>query len=691
MTNRKLLWLDLNSSYSHSSMALPALHAQLHGDAGWEWVSVPTTINEAPDGVLAKVVAESPSVIAATCWLFTHEQLIAILARCAAVMPDVTIILGGPEFLGDNEAFLRRNPFVKCVFRGEGEVCFPLWLERWDSPALWSEIPGCCWLDADGLYHDNGLAKTGDRADRTEDRFDTTGGRVDRTTGEHFDTMTGGRADRTTGDITFQDLELPERSRFFNWDKSFVQLETTRGCFNTCAFCVSGGEKPVRVLPMDQVRARVAEIHAHGIKDVRMLDRTFNYDNKRAIEMLDLFCEYHPDMHFHLEVHPALLTPELKAKLATLPAGLLHIEAGIQSLHADVLKKSGRKGSLEASLAGLEYLASLPNLVVHADLIAGLPLYTLDQIFSDVLRLAQIGAGEIQLESLKVLPGTRMRRQAAEMVLCFSPLPPYEVLATDDITPDGLRRAMQLSRMIDFYYNSDAWQKVFRRILVGDTPGVTGVAGMTGVTGVTGVADMVGVVSGSDVTSDTGNSGVAGMTGVTSVTGVVSGSDDTGITGDTGDTGVAGMTGGAGVEFMNRFLDHLIKLSVIDSPLSQERRGIILYEFCQQHYPQYLTIITMAWAEAGMSLKKSPAEKIFRVKRLARFIEDSHLVGRITFESGVSEIIDKDTQIDMSAKYRLYYMPLTDPTGIPTDPTGILYGFDADQHQPQPVLKCYLQ
>ena len=648
MTNRKLLWLDLNSSYSHSSMALPALHAQLHGDAGWEWVSVPTTINEAPDGVLAKVVAESPSVIAATCWLFTHEQLIAILARCAAVMPDVTIILGGPEFLGDNEAFLRRNSFVKCVFRGEGEVSFPLWLERWDSPALWSEVPGCCWLDADGLYHDNGLAKTGDRADVTEGRFDT------------------------TGDITFQDLELPERSRFFNWDKSFVQLETTRGCFNTCAFCVSGGEKPVRVLPMDQVRARVAEIHAHGIKDVRMLDRTFNYDNKRAIEMLDLFCEYHPDMHFHLEVHPALLTPELKAKLATLPAGLLHIEAGIQSLHADVLKKSGRKGSLEASLAGLEYLASLPNLVVHADLIAGLPLYTLDQIFSDVLRLAQIGAGEIQLESLKVLPGTRMRRQAAEMGLCFSPLPPYEVLATDDITPDGLRRAMQLSRMIDFYYNSDAWQKVFRRILVGDT---TGVAGVTGVSG---------GVSGSDVTV------VSGVTGVTGVSGM---------------TGVAGTTGGAGVEFMNRFLDHLIALSVIDSPLSQERRGIILYEFCQQHYPQYLTIITMAWAEAGMSLKKSPAEKIFRVKRLARFIEDSHLAGRITFESGVSEIIDKDTQIDMSAKYRLYYMPLTDATGKPTDitglptdttgkptdPTGILYGFDADQHQPQPVLKCYLQ
>lgn len=81
--------------------------------------------------------------------------------------------------------------------------------------------------------------------------------------------------------MNFAHLIPPEKSSFFNWSKPFVQLETTRGCFNTCAFCVSGGEKPVRTLPIETIRERLMEIHRHGIKNVRVLDRTFNYNNKR--------------------------------------------------------------------------------------------------------------------------------------------------------------------------------------------------------------------------------------------------------------------------------------------------------------------------------------------------------------------------------------------------------------------------
>ena len=37
----------------------------------------------------------------------------------------------------------------------------------------------------------------------------------------------------------------------------------------------------------------------------QVLDRTFNYNNKRAKELLNLFREYQ-DICFHLEIHPAL-------------------------------------------------------------------------------------------------------------------------------------------------------------------------------------------------------------------------------------------------------------------------------------------------------------------------------------------------------------------------------------------------
>lgn len=91
---------------------------------------------------------------------------------------------------------------------------------------------------------------------------------------------------------------IPEHSRFFDWTKPFVQLETTRGCFNTCAFCVSGAEKPVRVLSVERIRERLTVIRDHGIRDIRLLDRTFNGSSRRAISLLELFREFAPGMLF---------------------------------------------------------------------------------------------------------------------------------------------------------------------------------------------------------------------------------------------------------------------------------------------------------------------------------------------------------------------------------------------------------
>lgn len=268
--------------------------------------------------------------------------------------------------------------------------------------------------------------------------------------------------------MNFSELVPPEKSRFFNWSKPFVQLETTRGCFNTCAFCVSGGEKPVRTLSLEAIKERLDVIHEHGIKNVRVLDRTFNYNNKRAKELLNLFREY-PDICFHLEIHPALLSDELKQELATLPKGLLHLEAGIQSLRENVLEQSRRIGKLSNALAGLHYLCSLENMETHADLIAGLPLYHLSEIFDDVRTLTEYGAREIQLESLKLLPGTEMRRRADELGIQYSPLPPYEVLQTREITVDELQTAHYLSRLLDGFYNTPTWRNI-TRILILENP-----------------------------------------------------------------------------------------------------------------------------------------------------------------------------------------------------------------------------
>ena len=153
----KILWLDINSSYSHSSVALPAIHAQVQDKKEWEWCVVRGTINDNPGTLAAAVAAHQPDVIAATFWLFTHQMQIEILSRTAELLKDTTIVCGGPEFLGDNESFLRRHRFVSAVIRGEGEIALPEFLSSLNRLEDWKSIEGLCWIDRnDSSYHDKG-------------------------------------------------------------------------------------------------------------------------------------------------------------------------------------------------------------------------------------------------------------------------------------------------------------------------------------------------------------------------------------------------------------------------------------------------------------------------------------------------------------------------------------------------------
>lgn len=109
--------------------------------------------------IVDEIYRHQPDIIAATTWLFNHEQLLHITARLKALLPNSCFILGGPEFLGNNEDFLHKNPFIDCVFRGEGEEAFPQWLSCWNQPEKWNSIPGLCYMNPQKQYIDNGIAR----------------------------------------------------------------------------------------------------------------------------------------------------------------------------------------------------------------------------------------------------------------------------------------------------------------------------------------------------------------------------------------------------------------------------------------------------------------------------------------------------------------------------------------------------
>jgi len=484
----KILWLDINASYSHSSLALPSLHSQVEESlrGQFDWCVVSGTINREPSISLIEVINKNPQVIFSTLWLFNHNYLTNLLSKVKKLIPSVTIILGGPEFLGDNQRFLRQNNFVKAVFRGEGEEVFSQILNTFTGIGKLAGIRGICMVDEKGLYIDNGIATVS----------------------------------------SFSLLNPPEESTFFDWDKPFVQIETSRGCFNRCSFCVSGNARKVEEIPYEKLRYRLDVIKEKGIKEIRVLDRTFNANALHATSLLNVFSDYHPDISFHLEIHPAFLNDQLKRVIEELPEGLLFLEAGVQSLRDNVLTACNRAGNSENTVSGLKYLCSLKKFTIHADLIAGLPGYSFRSIVEDLRFLSTLDVDEIQLEKLKLLPGTIMRERAAIMNIIYSNTPPYEVLQTPSISAEELYDTALLSKITDMWFNDSTWHKPFREAIMKET------------------------------------------------------------------------------KFLEEMLIYCKESGVLSSPLSREKRGIILYSFCKEHYPEICPKVEQAWESAGLSVYK---------------------------------------------------------------------------------------
>jgi len=515
MSKGKIVFLAANASYSHTNLAGWYL-GKYAETAGWQWHEVEILKSDFFSQALQRVLDSKPDILATSFYLFNRQFLLSFIKRFKALRTDCPVIAGGPEFLGDNFNFLDQHREISAVIRGEGEKAFAAWLERWDKPEKWAGIKGLCAF-VGGKYIDNGRAEIIINLDEIPSPYENNlvhkeinpssrlsfrasrGISVDNIdTAEILHPSSPGspvappatlgvalragchreewrpwlpsspRLRRTSrrvpqrcpaacrGVLHFvQDDKSPRSARFNpnNFPKPFLLLETSRGCSNQCAFCTSACER-VRFFSLERVRKDLSIIAAAGVGEIRLTDRTFNENPKRCLELLRIMRVEFPGVRFHLEIDPARLSGEMLQEISLADPGTLHLEVGIQTLRENTLKALGRFGSPGQSLKMLAELCRMRNLAVHVDLIAGLPEAKLTDLYHDLSELVKMGPDEIQLELLKILPGTRLSADRGKWDIISAPEPPYEVLQTAAMSVADLMKAKKLSNIVDWFYNA---------------------------------------------------------------------------------------------------------------------------------------------------------------------------------------------------------------------------------------------
>ena len=429
-TYMKILLATLHAKYSHASLALPCLAVYCRDLPDADITIREWTVNEPREHILRLVMAEQADLVAFSCYIWNIEQTLRIVSDIRKISPQTRIVLGGPEVSFGIFDLMHDNPAVDFVIKGEGEVIF-----RHLILTLIGEHAS--------LLHES-LAEI-------DNLFFRDGG------------------DCASGPLSRKNLELdtlpsPFTAGMVDFSKPLVYYETSRGCPFSCAFCLSSVEGAVRSFGLERIKSDLLFLMESDVAQIKLVDRTFNYDAGRADMIWEFILEHNRNSHFHFEISADLLTDKNLEILARVPAHTFRFEIGVQSSSATTLEQVGRTADLSRIFTTIERLKSGTHIELHLDLVAGLPGEDYTGFLNSLQSIAELNPDMIQIEPLKVLKGAPMRTIAAREGYAFSESPPYTILSNPWLSYDDICRIETVGRLLDLFNKHGGFTATFRAL-----------------------------------------------------------------------------------------------------------------------------------------------------------------------------------------------------------------------------------
>lgn len=386
--------ISINSSWYQSNLALYYLRQMIQG-LDFE-LSMPVfSTSDLFMDVLKGIYSHHADLLCFSAYIWNRSYLEHLLPSIKALMPKATIIIGGPE-AGHLSQYADR------VVEAAGEAIFKAMAENG-----FEDIE----LEAKPLH-----LKDIPFAYQAEDKLQLSG--------------------------------------------KLIYYESSRGCPFHCAYCLSASDDRDELRfdacsqkDMLKLSQELDALEALQAKTVKFIDRSFNAHPRYARELWKLLLSKERSCEWHFEIYPELLSETDIEILSKAPAGLIRLETGVQSCDDGINLAVGRHSNWEKAKRMLMMLKKHTQLVVHADLLYGLPEQDLQSVLNSIDELGICFPEEIQLGMLKILPNTQIVEIAQKRGWIWSSKPPYEILQTELLSFDELRFLDGCARIINLYWN----------------------------------------------------------------------------------------------------------------------------------------------------------------------------------------------------------------------------------------------
>ncbi|MBC3803251.1 DUF4080 domain-containing protein [Acetobacterium fimetarium] len=420
---KDLVLVGINSKYIHTNLAVRSLKAQL---PEFDVQIVELSINDSLHRIVQHLLSSETKIYGFSCYIWNMELTLKLAEIIKKARPFSKILFGGPEVSYDSPALLKKHSFIDLIIQGEGELKLKKLLETGENESSLGQIPGLC-----------------------------------------FRSQIGGIM--TIPDEKLISLDLLafsyNRDALEMYGNRIIYYETMRGCPFSCSYCLSSTTHGMQMLSLERVLREMDCFIKAEVKQVKLVDRTFNCDIKRAKAIFRHLISRGGKTNFHFEMTGDLIDDEMIEILKEAPPGLIQFEIGVQSTETKTLAAIGRKISLTKTEANVRRLLAGKNIHIHLDLIAGLPFESYDIFKASFNRIIALAPDMLQLGFLKCLKGTRIRGEEAVHEYAYAQFPPYEIISSKYISSDELYRLRDIEMLVDRYYNSGYFKMTINYVM----------------------------------------------------------------------------------------------------------------------------------------------------------------------------------------------------------------------------------
>ena len=408
----KIVLAGINSQYVHLNLAVRYLKKYVEANSDLKIEIYETNINNQVFNIIKDIYELNPDKIIFSTYIWNKEYIVEIVKELKKVLPNVEIILGGPEVSYKWEKFMANMPEVDALLLGEGENVLLNFLTKEEDKVL-----GVVSRKNDEIVF-NGIEPIIENLDIVP--------------------------------FPYEDWELEDKTKIFYY-------ESSRGCPFSCSYCLSSIDKTVRYYSLDRVKKDLKRFLDSPIKLLKFVDRTFNLRKERYMEIWKFLLEnYREGITFHFEINANIFDDETLDFLEKVPKGYFQFEIGVQSINPETMVAIKRNNILDKLAYNVRRISR--NIHLHLDLIAGLPYETYDIFKNSFNYVYNLKPEMIQLGFLKLLKGTQMYDEVEKYQYKYYSRPPYEVFSNKFISFGELVKLKNLEKMLDYYYNSEKFR-----------------------------------------------------------------------------------------------------------------------------------------------------------------------------------------------------------------------------------------